>query len=60
MTAHNLENKGWLDHLKNRIPLGRLFEMQEVANIALFLASDNSSGINGQAIVLDGGWTIHE
>ncbi len=60
MTAHNLENQGWLDHMKERIPLGRLFEMQEVANIALFLASDNSSGINGQPIVLDGGWTIHE
>lgn len=60
MTAHNLENKGWLDHMKERIPLGRLFEMQEVANIALFLASDNSTGINGQPIVLDGGWTIHE
>ncbi|MGI6151478.1 MAG: SDR family NAD(P)-dependent oxidoreductase [Christensenellales bacterium] len=60
MTAHNLKKEGWLDHMKQRIPLGRLFEMQEVANIALFLASDNSSGINGQPIILDGGWTIHE
>ena len=40
--------------------LGRLLEMQEVANLALYLASDKSSGINGQTIHLDGGWTAHE
>jgi len=60
MTAHNLQREGWLEHMKQRIPLGRLFEMQEIANVALFLASDNSSGINGQAILVDGGWTVHE
>ena len=60
MTTHNLENPEWMAHMCSRIPLGRLLEMQEVANLALYLASDKSTGINGQTIHLDGGWTAHE
>jgi NAD(P)-dependent dehydrogenase (short-subunit alcohol dehydrogenase family) len=38
-------------------PLGRLAEAEEVAQSALFLMSDRSSCINGQALVVDGGQT---
>jgi NAD(P)-dependent dehydrogenase (short-subunit alcohol dehydrogenase family) len=35
--------------------LGRTIQPEEVANLVLFLASDESSGITGQAILVDGG-----
>ena len=39
----------------NAIPLGRLGEAEEVANIACFLASDAASYVTGTAINVDGG-----
>lgn len=60
MTAHNLDNRDWLGHLQERIPLGRLLEMREVANAVVFLASPATSGITGQNLLVDGGWTVHE
>ncbi len=35
--------------------LGRTIRPEEVANLVLFLASDESSGITGQSIIIDGG-----
>lgn len=60
MTEHNLSNQGWMEMLRSRVPMGRLIEMQEVANAVLFLASDLSTGITGESIVVDGGWLAHE
>jgi NAD(P)-dependent dehydrogenase (short-subunit alcohol dehydrogenase family) len=39
----------------DRIPLGRFGRPEDVAELALYLASDASSWLTGQAIVLDGG-----
>jgi len=39
------------------IPMGRWGELDEMAGIAVFLASDASSFVTGSSIVIDGGWT---
>jgi NAD(P)-dependent dehydrogenase (short-subunit alcohol dehydrogenase family) len=39
------------------VPMGRLAEAREVARAALFLASDESSYVNGATFVVDGGIT---
>jgi NAD(P)-dependent dehydrogenase (short-subunit alcohol dehydrogenase family) len=44
--------------LGSRTPLGRIGEPQDIANAALFLASDLASWITGQTIVVDGGSTL--
>ncbi|MGD0479914.1 MAG: SDR family oxidoreductase [Terracidiphilus sp.] len=41
-----------------RQPMGRLGRAAEIANAALYLASDESSFVTGQTIVIDGGWSI--
>ena len=39
-------------------PLGRLGEIAEVADAAIFAASDHASYITGQIIAVDGGRTL--
>jgi NAD(P)-dependent dehydrogenase (short-subunit alcohol dehydrogenase family) len=41
--------------LLSRTPLGRIGEPQEIAAIAAFLASEDSSYVTGQTIYADGG-----
>jgi len=39
------------------VPQKRLLDVTEVADYALFLASDSAKGVTGQAAVIDGGYT---
>ncbi|MFJ7928946.1 3-hydroxybutyrate dehydrogenase [Peribacillus sp. NPDC096448] len=39
------------------VPQNRLLDVSEIADYAIFLASDKARGITGQAAVLDGGYT---
>lgn len=46
-----------LADFKARQPMGRLAQPDEIANLVIYLASDDSSFTTGQAHVIDGGWT---
>ncbi len=41
--------------IKSQIPMGRMLQAEEVANIAIYLASDESDGMTGQTITISGG-----
>ncbi len=41
-----------------RQPMGRLGKAEEIADLALYLASDESSFTTGQTHIIDGGWAI--
>jgi NAD(P)-dependent dehydrogenase (short-subunit alcohol dehydrogenase family) len=45
-----------LEKYSNRTPLGRIAEVSEMAEVALFLASDRASYITGENVRVDGGW----
>lgn len=50
-----LENKPKLDSLLQKIPLGRLGTVNDVAGLVAFLASDEAAYVNGSTFVIDGG-----
>lgn len=40
------------------VPQKRLLDVSEIADYAVFLASEKARGVTGQAVVLDGGYTV--
>ena len=40
------------------VPQKRLLSVSEIADYAVFLASDKARGVTGQAVILDGGYTV--
>jgi enoyl-[acyl-carrier protein] reductase III len=47
-----------LEGALQRTPMGRLTTPEDVADVALFLCSDLAAMIQGQTIVVDGGYSI--
>ncbi len=48
-------SKQMADHLESRIPLGRVGDNQELADLAAYLVCDGSAYINGEVVTIDGG-----
>lgn len=55
LAGPDAEQQGLLDYLASQVPLGRVGEPVEIANAAVFLASDDSSFVNGAELFVDGG-----
>ena len=50
-----LQDERWGRAMRDRTLLGRFGQPEDVANVALFLASDESRMVTAQTIVADGG-----
>lgn len=55
MTAEIFERKLIIEAVKQQTPLARMGHVDDIANAALFLASDESGYITGQTVRVDGG-----
>jgi NAD(P)-dependent dehydrogenase (short-subunit alcohol dehydrogenase family) len=52
------QDPSWYDTIKGMIPMGRWGTAEEVASVALFLASDAARYMTGSTVVVDGGQTL--
>jgi NAD(P)-dependent dehydrogenase (short-subunit alcohol dehydrogenase family) len=57
-TRGELEDEEWAREMLARTLLGRFGQLEEVANVALFLASEESSYVTGIDLVVDGGMKV--
>ncbi|MGC2384048.1 MAG: SDR family NAD(P)-dependent oxidoreductase [Nitrososphaeraceae archaeon] len=58
MTRVIEENETILKQTLVSIPVGRMGDPIDIANAALYLASDESDYVTGASIVVDGGWSV--
>lgn len=59
MTNDRLADPAQVDWLTGRVPMGRVGEPTEIAEIAEFLLSARASYISGEVVYADGGWSIN-
>ncbi|MDQ3839700.1 MAG: glucose 1-dehydrogenase [Thermoproteota archaeon] len=53
------ENKVELERVLKRIPVGRIGDVDEIANVVEFIVSDKASYITGTTFFVDGGMTLY-
>ncbi len=57
LTERTLEDKDYEKTWSRITPMGRPARVDDIANAAFFLVSDEAKHITGQTLVIDGGWT---
>ena len=50
----------WINNISKTYPLKRVCSVDEIANVALFLASSDSSYVNGECLIVDGGRIVSD
>lgn len=58
MTDWVMKDEQILPIVLDKIPMQRAGEPDEIAKVAVFLASDDASYVTGQCIYVDGGWIV--
>lgn len=57
MVEHGYQKEA-IEHIKREIPLGRLSQPQEIAELVLWLSSDAASYVTGASFDINGGWVM--
>ena len=52
------QNDEFVKNYSNKVPLGRMASPEDIFGIAVFLASEQSSYLTGQNILVDGGFSL--
>lgn len=58
LLRNSFESKKLKEYIKNHTLLGKIGKPEDVANVALFLASDESNYVTGSAYTVDGGESL--
>jgi NAD(P)-dependent dehydrogenase (short-subunit alcohol dehydrogenase family) len=56
-TAERLDDPSYLKGVVDRIPIGRVAEIKDVAGAVIYLASPAGDMVTGTVLLIDGGWT---
>lgn len=56
-TAERLDDAEYLEGVLDRLPIGRVGTITDVAAAVIYLASDAGAMVSGHVLVVDGGWT---
>lgn len=59
MTEDVLGEEGFYNYVRDNTPMDRPAQPEEIAPLAVFLASDAASYVTGANVPVDGGWTAH-